>query len=450
MQENQRKYIIHSLLAYSAVFFGYMAIYLIRKNFNIAAPYLKDIYHFSNGQIGLIAAAFTIPYGIGKFVIGFIADQTNAKKVVGILLLFGGIFNICLAYFLGGIWMMMLFWALNGFFQSAGGPASYATISRWFPQKVRGTALGFWNISHNIGGALAAAVALLGLSLFSGNVQGMFIFPGIIAIVISMYTIFVGYSKPEAAGLPSVEDHYKEAGEKGKNSQFENMPLTEILKKYVFNNKFVWLLCVSNIFVYVVRIGLDQWITIYLPSLGFTNKQAAWGFTCFEMAAIPGTFIWGFLSDLFKGRRAMVCIICFIPLAFIILIYSHITNLIGIYICLGLMGGLIFGPQLLIGVAIVDFVPKKAIATANGLTGTFGYLGGDLLAKVALGYMSDYFGWISVFTSMWIAIACGICFMAVIAKEENRRINVNAKILKRKEHEENKEFVLSSDLVESN
>ena len=114
------------------------------------------------------------------------------------------------------------------------------------------------------------------------------------------------------------------------------------------------------------------------------------------------------------------------------------------------MGGLIFGPQLLIGVAIVDFVPKKAIATANGLTGTFGYLGGDLLAKVALGYMSDYFGWISVFTSMWIAIACGICFMAVIAKEENRRINVNAKILKRKEHEENKEFVLSSDLVESN
>ena len=426
-EEQKRKYILYSILAYTAVFFGYLAIYWVRKNFNIAQPYMKELYGFTNGQLGLIAAAFTIPYGIGKFVLGFMADQANAKRMVGILLLFGGIFNILFGLFLGSVGMMMILWALNGFFQSAGGPASYATISRWFPQKVRGTALGFWNVSHNVGGAMAAGIALLGLSLFSGSVTGMFIFPGISAVIVSMYVIFIGYSRPEAAGLPSVENYYNEVSEKGVNKEADSMTPMEVLKKFVFNNKFVWILCVANIFVYIIRIGLDQWITVYLPSLGFTKGDAAWGFTIFELCAILGTFIWGALSDLLKGRRALVSIMCFIPLAIVIYFYSQATSLVVLYICLGLMGCLIFGPQLLIGVAIVDFVPKRAIATANGLTGTFGYLGGDLLAKVLLGYLSDWYGWASVFISMGVAILCGIGLMALIAKEENRRIRAFAK-----------------------
>jgi len=421
-EEKRRKYLICSVLAYSAVFLGYLAMYLIRKDFNIAQPYLKEMYSFTNTQLGLIASAFTIPYGIGKFVLGFYSDQVNAKRMVGVLLFCAAVLNICFGFFLGSMGMMMLFWGLNGFFQSAGGPASYATISRWFPHKKRGTALGFWNISHNAGGAMAAGTALLGLTLFSHNVEGMFFLPGIIALIISIYAIFVGYSRPEAAGLPSVEDYYHETSEKQLNTAAENMTPMQILKKYVLTNKFVWILCVTNIFVYIVRIGLDQWVTVYMPSLGFSKQQASLGFSIFELAAIPGTFLWGYLSDILKGRRSLVCIMCFIPLSFVLWIYSHTTDLTTLYICLGLMGCLIFGPQLLIGVAIVDFVPKKAIATANGLTGTFGYLGGDLLAKILLGYLSDVFGWISVFASMGVSIICGIALMCIILKEENRRI----------------------------
>jgi len=78
-------------------------------------------------------------------------------------------------------------------------------------------------------------------------------------------------------------------------------------------------------------------------------------------------------------------------------------------------------------VAIVDFVPKRAIATGTGMTGTFGYLGGDLLAKVGLGYMSDYLGWMSVFISMGVGIVFGVALMSIVAKEENRRIRAYCK-----------------------
>ncbi len=49
------------------------------------------------------------------------------------------------------------------------------------------------------------------------------------------------------------------------------------------------------------------------------------------------------------------------------------------------LGFLAFGPQLLIGVAAVGFVPKKAIGAADGIKGTFAYLIGDSFAKLGLG-----------------------------------------------------------------
>ena len=78
----------------------------------------------------------------------------------------------------------MLLWGMNGVFQSVGGPAAYSTITRWTPRTVRGRWLGLWNVSHNVGGGLAGAVALYGaVTLFDGHVYGMFLFPAILAVV---------------------------------------------------------------------------------------------------------------------------------------------------------------------------------------------------------------------------------------------------------------------------
>lgn len=52
---------------------------------------------------------------------------------------------------------MIAFYALSGFFQSTGGSCSYSTITKWTPRRKRGTFLGFWNISHNLGGAARRA-----------------------------------------------------------------------------------------------------------------------------------------------------------------------------------------------------------------------------------------------------------------------------------------------------
>ncbi|VEA29915.1 hexosephosphate transport protein [Salmonella enterica subsp. enterica] len=68
-------------------------------------------------------------------------------------------------------------------------------------------------------------------------------------------------------------------------------------------NKVIWLLCFSNIFLYVVRIGIDQWSTVYaFQELKLSKEVAIQGFTLFEVGALVGTLLWGWLSDLANGR----------------------------------------------------------------------------------------------------------------------------------------------------
>lgn len=68
--------------------------------------------------------------------------------------------GIILATFGSIVSILIVLRGLNGLFQSVGGPASYSTITRWAPRTKRGKYLGFWNASHNIGGALAGVIAL--------------------------------------------------------------------------------------------------------------------------------------------------------------------------------------------------------------------------------------------------------------------------------------------------
>ena len=97
-------------------------------------------------------------------------------------------------------------------------------------------------------------------------------------------------------------------------------------------------------------------------------------------------------------------------------------------------GFLVFGPQLLIGVAAVGFVPKKAIGAADGIKGTFAYLIGDSFAKLGLGMIADgtpifgLTGWAGTFAALDTAAIGCICLMAIVAIFEERKIRREKKI----------------------
>ncbi|RKQ35102.1 hexose-6-phosphate:phosphate antiporter [Kocuria tytonis] len=436
----QRKLWLKQFLkAFFVVFLTYMAMYLIRNNFKAAQPMLKEQMGLSTLELGYIGLAFSITYGLGKTLLGYFIDGKNTKRIISFLMVCASLSVLLMGIFLSAfgsvIGVFIVLWGLNGVFQSVGGPASYSTISRWAPRAKRGRYLGFWNASHNIGGALAGGVALWGANtFFGGNVVGMFLFPAVIGLAIGLIGLFIGKDDPEELGWNRSEEIFGEAIEE-ENTKAESMTQWEIFRSYILRNPWIWILCVANVFVYIVRIGIDNWAPLYVTEqLHFDAGDAVNTIFYFEIGALIASLLWGYISDLLKGRRAVVALGCMVLIIFAVGMYKNATSVPMVNIALFLLGALIFGPQLLIGVSLVGFVPKRAISVANGMTGTFAYLFGDSMAKVGLAAIADpessglnlfgmtLHGWPAVFTVFYLALACGITLLAVVAFGEERRI----------------------------
>ena len=436
----QRKLWLRQFLkAFFVVFLTYMAMYLIRNNFKAAQPMLKDQFGLSTLELGYIGLAFSITYGLGKTLLGYFIDGKNTKRIISFLLVCASLtvlaMGLLLSAFGSVIGVFIVLWGINGAFQSVGGPASYSTISRWAPRAKRGRYLGFWNASHNIGGALAGGLALWGANtFFGGNVVGMFIFPALIGLLVGLCGLFIGKDDPEELGWNRSEEIFGEAIEE-ENTRADSMTQGAIFRTYILRNPWIWILCVANVFVYIVRIGIDNWAPLYVTEeLHFDAGDAVNTIFYFEIGALVASLLWGYISDLLKGRRAVVAVGCMVLIIFAVGLYKNATSVTMVNVALFLLGALIFGPQLLIGVSLVGFVPKRAISVANGMTGTFAYLFGDSMAKVGLAAIADpesqglnlfgvpLHGWPAVFTVFYVALACGIALLALVAFGEEKRI----------------------------
>ncbi|KDD78705.1 hexose-6-phosphate:phosphate antiporter [Glaesserella parasuis] len=435
LEERRKMWFKPFMQSYLVVFIGYMAMYLIRKNFNIAQNDMIETYGLTKTDLGLIGLGFSIAYGIGKTVVSYYADGKNTKQFVPFMLILSAICMLGFSASMGGgsiaLFLMISFYALSGFFQSTGGSSSYSTITKWTPRKKRGTFLGFWNLSHNVGGAAAAGVALFGANVFfNGHVIGMFVFPSIIALIIGFIGLRYGSDSPEAYGLGKAEELFgEEISEEDRNTEENQLTKWQIFVQYVLRNKVIWLLCFANIFLYIVRIGIDQWSPVYAyQELGFSKDAAISGFALFEVGALVGTFLWGYLSDLANGRRALTACIALGLIVFTLEFYQFATNEFMYLTTLFALGFLVFGPQLLIGVAAVGFVPKKAIAVADGVKGTFAYLIGDSFAKLGLGMIADgtpifgLTGWSGTFAALHASAITCIGLLAFVAIAEEKKI----------------------------
>ena len=425
--------------SYMVVFVGYLSMYMIRKNFNIAQNDMIHDYGLSFTELGLIGLGFSITYGLGKTVTTYYFDGKNTKQVIPFMLILSAICMIGFGLSLGSgtysLFLMIGCYALSGFFQSSGGSCSYSTITKWTPRKRRGFFLGLWNMSHNIGGALAAGVAIFGAQVvFSGNVVGMFIFPSILCLIIGFVGLTIGNDSPEAYGLGTAEELFEEIeSEEDAFVKREKISKWGIFKKYIIFNQVIWILCFANVFLYVVRIGIDQWSPVYAHEvLGFSTQISAWCYALFEAGALTGTLMWGLLSDLVNGRRGATALVSLVATIVLLYMYQSATSEVVYMIVIFLLGFCVFGPQLLIGVAAVGFVPKQGVAVADGIKGTFAYLLGDSFAKLGLGMLADKkisifgaTGWNGTFIALYVAAIICFVLMFFVAVAEEKKIKRN-------------------------
>ncbi|MDR1057522.1 MAG: phosphoglycerate transporter protein PgtP [Coxiellaceae bacterium] len=415
------KYKLMRWQVFFGIFFGYVSLYFLRNNFSLAMPYMLQE-GFSKTQLGLVFSALPLAYGISKFIMGAVSDRSNPRYFMTVGLIISALINLFYGtnFILSSISLMFILMFFNGWCQGMGWPASARVIVHWFSKKERGTKTALWGTAVNIGGGLVALLVNLGLMIFA-SWHSIFYFPAIISLVIAIFVWLTVRDTPQSEGLPPIEEHKKHHYENiitstSKNYE-EELSTKEILFKYVFVNKYLWYLALANMFVYIIRYGVINWIPTYLTQAKeFTPSASRWAYFLCEFAGIAGTVLGGWLSDqFFHTRRAPVGIIFMFIVTIGILAYWFVPRGYHLADCVTLIvvGCAIYGPILMIYVSAMDMVPKKAAGTAAGLVGLFGYVGGAVLANAGVGYIVDRLGWDGGFVLLLISCGLTILFFAL-------------------------------------
>jgi OPA family glycerol-3-phosphate transporter-like MFS transporter len=304
---------------------------------------------------------------------------------------------------------------LNGWVQGMGWPPCGKSMVHWWSTRERGLTVATWNVAHNLGGGLVAALALAGVTLF-GDWGAKLYFNALVAAVIAVCVFFLLRDTPQSCGLPPIELH-KNDYPPGYAADHERVfTFREIFLGHVLNNRYLWAIAVANAFVYFVRYGVVNWIPTYLETVkGFSFRQSSTAWALYEWAAIPGTIACGYISDrFFRGKRAPANILFMaLTLVAVVVYWLNLHGPLWIdYAALVAIGFLIYGPIMIIGLHALDLVPKKAAGTAAGFTGFFGYVFGSAIAGTGVGWIADRWGWNGVFVTM---VACCLLTIAFTA-----------------------------------
>jgi len=268
-------------------------------------------------------------------------------------------------------------------------------MGHWFSERERGLTFSIWNTSHNVGGGIAGALAAWATTRFGGW-EYAFIFPGMIALVGSIYLFLRLRDTPQSVGLPPIEEYKNDFTEHEKihGTLERELSFKELFFDYVLTSKVIWLLAFANFFTYIARYSMLDWGPMYLREMkGATLAGGGFAVLVLEFGGIPSTILFGWISDLVGGRRGMVAVLCLVPIliAFTTILFTPAGYLWIDMSMLATIGFFVYPVINFIVIMALDLTSKKAIGAAAGFIGLFGYIGRTVQAQ-GFGWMRDHFG----------------------------------------------------------
>jgi MFS transporter, OPA family, glycerol-3-phosphate transporter len=398
-----------------STFIGYATFYLVRNNLPVVSLEIGRSLHYSKGQIGNLLALTAIAYGVGKFVLGTWSDQSNPRYFMPLGLLLTALCNFAFGA-VSNYPAHLALWTMNGLVQGMGWAPCGRSLGHWFSIRERGTVFAFWNIAHNVGGGLTGLVTAYS-TLWMGWRSGFYV-PGILAVLCAVYLLLRLRDTPQSVGLPPIEEYRNDYPPAGNEDREEELHARDLLVHYILKNRYLWLFAAANFFVYIARYSLLDWGPTYLKEVKHASLgEGGISTTALEFSGIVSTILMGWLSDKAGGRRGMISLLCMVPVAlsFVGILYVPEGRLWLDLVLFGVIGFFVYPPVMLLGVTALDFSSKKAVGTAAGFVGLFGYLGRTVEGK-GIGTLAERYGWNTAIGAIAAASFLGIVLLSLTWK----------------------------------
>lgn len=434
LQVQQQLYPKLRFQVFSGIFIGYAGFYLIRNNLPFVAKTFKDIGAMNETKIGLIGTCLLVAYGLSKFIMATLSDRANARYFLPLGLALSAVVNIFIAFFpniLDYVGLMCCLMFLNGWLQGMGWPPSGRVLVHWFSTNERGWKTSIWNCAHNVGGALVGVLTSWGVTHLATSSQDWrpaFYLPALAALVVAVVAFWLIRDRPEALGLMPIEDWRKDPPKIDRvDDKIAGLSIFQILVRYVLKSRVIVLLAIANIFIYTLRYGVLYWIPLYIQETrAMDTKAGALGFILYEAAGIVGTLICGWVSDkIFKGYRTGAGLLFLSAVAVCVIVFwlwAPYAPIWAVYVLISLIGGLIYGPVMLIGLQAIDLSPREVAGQSAGFTGLAGYVLGATGASLLVGWIIHTFGWAVAWGFLAVVAVLTCLVLSLVGKDERRLI----------------------------
>jgi OPA family sugar phosphate sensor protein UhpC-like MFS transporter len=366
---------------------GYSIFYVARLSTSVSKESIITGGILSASEMGVVDSVFLLTYAIGKTTNGFLADRLNPRPFFATALLVSGVLNL----FFGlnsAFAVFILLWALNGWVQSVGVPASGVVMSAWFSKRQLGTRYTLWSMAHHIGEGvtflLTARVVTAAEAISPEPWRYAFYVPGVIAIVAAFILYRTLSDRPETKGLPHVGEYM---GEPAAARVREAASTIWRLQIEVLANPWIWVCGLASALIYVARYAINNWGVFYLQfEKDYTLEDASGMVSLLPIVGIVGTLAAGPLSDrVFGGRRAPVtvgyAVILFVMLGLFYLgPHSPWLDALAMSGAGFAMGGLL---AFLGGLIAMDLSPRRTAGAALGVVGGMSYIGAGLQSLIS-------------------------------------------------------------------
>ena len=358
--------------------------YVDRQVIGILAPTLKGEIGWTDIEYGYIVTAFTFAYAIGLPLMGRIVDWIGTKIGYAICLtgwsfaaIGHAIANSVFGFGFARFWL--------GIFEAGNFPAAVKTVAEWFPKKERALAVGLFNAGSNVG-AIVAPLVVPWITITWGW-QEAFIFTGAIGLLwLGLW--FWLYEKPE--------QHKKVSKKELEYIQSDPAdPAVKIPWRKLFKYRGTWAFAMGKLLTDPAWWFYLYWIPSFLyDNYGLQLKDIGIPLIIIYVMADVGSIGGGWLSSFFikhgwsinKARKItmLICALSVVPIMFASWV-SHLWIAVAI---ISLATAAHQGWSANLFTTVSDIFPRKAVASVVGLGGTFGAIGGMLIAT-ATGFILE-------------------------------------------------------------
>ncbi|HZU83647.1 MAG TPA: MFS transporter [Polyangiaceae bacterium] len=375
--------------------------YLDRSCLSVAAPTLKAQLSIDEEKYSWIVSAFLIAYLVMQPLSGRIIDWLNLRRGLALSIFWWSIAQMLTAFALGwrGFAAMR---ALLGVGEAGNFPAIAKAVAQWFRPRERTVATGIVNVGAGVG-ALIAPPLVVYLILRHGW-QAAFMITGALGLVWVALWLFIYRAPEEHPWMSAAELAHIEEGQRAEVVVHEEAQ--KGVWRIVLGQRNFWAVAVARFLSEPAWQFFTYWIPLYLSTERHMELKRIGSFAWLPfLAADLGSLFGGVLSPLFvktgcsvlvaRKSSASVCAVLMVLAIFIGRAPSAEWAIV--FFCVGAFAHQAMSSTLLTLPA--DVFPKRAVATANGMSGTAGVAGGVLFTMI-VGKVAPRIGYAPLFVAI--------------------------------------------------